>query len=453
MGTNGIMIAAPSSGTGKTTVSTGIMKALTDLGFKVQPFKVGPDYIDPGFHRLATGNKSYNLDTVMGNSNTVKEIYYHNSAGKDISIVEGVMGLFDGKSWDSNKGSSFDISLILNLPVIMVIDISASGRSAAALVQGFKSFDRRLKLKGIILNRGGSDFHCNMVENAIEKITGIKVVGCIKKDKTLKIDSRYLGLVTTAENKMDKNYLNNISSIIKNNIDINEIIKIGSSNVPDKKYKPVIYNYKIKEKCKIGIAYNKAFTFYYNENLELLEKYGAKIVYFDPFKDAFPDVDGIYIGGGYPELYAKELSSNKQLLLQIKGKIEDGMPVFAECGGYMYLSRSINIDGKEYSMVGSIPAKTNMETLSLGYREIRPASEIPFLKNNERIIGHEFHYSRIVFDEGHDEAYKFQNGNSDGYAYKELVAGYAHLYFPSNQNFAKRFVKSSTDYRKSRTVE
>jgi cobyrinic acid a,c-diamide synthase len=453
MGINGIMIAAPSSGTGKTTISTGIMRALTDIGLNVQPFKVGPDYIDPGFHRLATGNASYSLDNVMGNANTVKEIYFHNSIGKDISIVEGVMGLFDGISWKSNKGSSFDISRIINIPVIMAIDISASGRSAAALVSGFKNFDKKLKLKGIILNRAGSDYHCNMVKNAIEKTAKINVVGCIKRDESLKIDSRYLGLVTAAENKMDKDYLDNLSRITKESIDLKKIINIAFNKGNITNYKPSIYNYKLSKKCNIGIAYNKAFTFYYKENIELLEKFGAKIVYFDPFKDKLPDVDGIYIGGGYPELYAEELSKNTQLLSEIKREVDNGMPVFAECGGYMYLSRSISLKGKQYPMAGIIPARTYMEKLTLGYREIMPGSYLPYLKNNEKIRGHEFHYSNIVFEEDYTKAYKFRNGKLDGFVYKNLVAGYSHLYFPSNQNFPKRFVNACAIHRNLKTME
>ena len=453
MGIKGLMIAAPSSGTGKTTVSIGIMKALTDMGLKVQPFKVGPDYIDTGFHYFASGNESHNLDSVMGSNNTVKEIYYHNSEGKDISIIEGVMGLFDGKAGNSLKGSSFEISRILGIPIVMVIDISASGRSAAAVVKGFRDFDKRALLKGVILNRAGSDYHCRMVKEAIETTTGIKVLGCIKRNNELKLGSRYLGLVTAAENQINDAYLKNLSSLIRNSIDLEQIVKISSTASKPSKYKPVIYNRREKEKCTIGIAYNKAFTFYYPENIELLKKFGAKIIYFDPVIDRkLPHMDGIYIGGGYPELYAGELSGNSALLAEIKEKIDDGMPVFAECGGYMYLSESINYGDAEYPMVGAIPARTHMEGLSLGYRKIYPAAPGEILKEGEKAMGHEFHYSRIVFNKSHSEAYKFENGKSEGYSSKNILSGYAHLYFPSNQNVPKRFVKQCVEY-KNKTVE
>jgi cobyrinic acid a,c-diamide synthase len=448
MDVKGIMIAAPSSGTGKTTVSIGIMRALSDMGFKVQPFKVGPDYIDPGFHWLASGNKSYNIDTVMGNAKTAREIYFHNSSGKDISVVEGVMGLFDGKAGNSIKGSSFDISLTLGIPVILVIDISASGRSSAALVRGFRDFDKRLNLKGVILNRAGSDYHCRLVREAIEKSTGIRVLGCLKRYDDLKIGSRYLGLVTAGEEKINDSYFKRLSTIIKSNIDIPEIIRIAGMVNYKKIPKPSLYNYRAKGKCRIGVAYNKAFTFYYTENLELLEKFGAKIVFFDPIIDtSLPDVDGLYLGGGYPELYAEELSGNVKLLAEIRESIENNMPVFAECGGYMYLSESISIDGKEYPMAGTIPGKTHMESLSLGYRKIMAATEGTILNDREKIMGHEFHYSRIVFNARHPEAYRFENGNTEGFTYKQLIAGYAHLYFPSNQNFPRRFVERCAEYK------
>jgi cobyrinic acid a,c-diamide synthase len=448
---NGIMIAAPSSGTGKTTVSIGIMKALRDRGLEIQPFKVGPDYIDPGFHRHASGNMSYNLDTVMGSKATVREIYCRNSTGKNISIVEGVMGLFDGKSGNTIKGSSFEISLILGLPVIMVVDISSSGRSVAALVNGFKNFDKRLHLKGVILNRAGSGYHCEMVKEAIERTSGIKVLGCIKRNEDMKLDSRYLGLVPLAENRVADYYFETLSKIIEESVDLDAIVKIASTSSFKDAGKNNIYNYKRKEKARIGVANNRAFTFYYKENIELLEKYGGNIVYFDPIEDRhLPDVDGIYIGGGYPEIYAGELSRNTNIMNEIKKRIENNMPVFAECGGYMYLSESMLVDGVEYPMVGSIPGKIHMESLALGYRKIEACSSNPLLRMGEKIRGHEFHYSRISFPGEHTCAYKFPRGKPEGYVRGNLTAGYAHLYFPSNQNFPRRFVALCSEYKKKK---
>ena len=449
MNINGIMIAGTSSGSGKTTVSTGIMKALSDKGFNVQPFKVGPDYIDPGFHRIATGNRSYNLDSVMGSPEIVKEIYHHNSTGKDISVVEGVMGFYDGSSGLTFRGSSFEISRILHLPVILVVDISASGQSAAATVRGFMDLDRKALIKGVIMNRAGSDFHCKMVRDAIEHYAGIKVLGCMKRDENIKINSRHLGLVTASEQDNDNNYYKRLEENISSSIDLDSIIKISKKYGSEWNKEGRIYNFRKKETTRIGIAYNQAFSFYYNENIEILAKYGAEPVYFDPATDkSLPDVDGLYIGGGYPELHARELSENKTLMWEIKNKIENGMPVFAECGGYMYLSDSINIDGREFPMVGSIPATVHMKGLSLGYRDATALSSGIILKNGGKIRGHEFHYSRIEFHGEERPAYIFKNGTYEGYNYKGLTAGYLHVYFPSNQNAARRFVSKCRNYRK-----
>ena len=449
MSVQGIMIAGTSSGSGKTTVSTGIMKALSDKGLNVQPFKVGPDYIDPGFHRIATGNRSYNLDSVMGSTEIVKELYYHNSKGKDISIVEGVMGFYDGSNGHNFKGSSFEISRILHIPVILVVDISASGQSAAATVKGFMDLGRKALIKGVIMNRAGSDFHCKMVKEAIEHYTGIKVLGCIKLNDNIKINSRYLGLVTASEQNKGNNYYNSLAEDISSSIDLDAIIKISKKYGSEWNKRSRLYNFRKKETTRIGIAYNQAFSFYYNENIEILEKYGAPPVYFDPVIDkSLPDVDGLYIGGGYPELHARELSENKTLMWEIKNKIENGMPVFAECGGYMYLSDSINIDGREFSMVGSIPATVYMKGLSLGYRDATAASSGIILKKGEKIRGHEFHYSRIEFHGEEKPAYIFKNGTYEGYNYKGLIAGYLHVYLPSNQNAARRFVSQCRNYRK-----
>ncbi len=450
MNINSVMIAAPSSNSGKTTVAVGIMLALKNLGYNVQPFKVGPDYIDPGFHTYVTGNKSRNLDTVMGNNDIIKEIFIKNSTGKDISIVEGVMGLFDGKSVNSIKGSSFEISLLLNIPVILVIDISAMARSATAIIHGFKNIDKRINLKGVILNRAGSDYHCRIVKEAIEKINKVKVLGCIKNNNDLKINSRHLGLIPFIEDKLNNNYFDKLNETINKSIDLNEIIKISKNkgNIKIKKMK--IYNYISENKVKIGIAYNKAFNFYYEENLDLLKKYGAEIIYFDPIRDEkLPDVDGIYIGGGFPEVYASELSENKSMLSDIKNKIENYMPVFAECGGYMYLCSNINYNKKTYNMVNSIPANVYMDRLTIGYKTVESNDNNYLLKNNYKIKGHEFHYSILEYIKENNKPYKL-NGKTDGYAYKNMIAGYVHMYFPSNQKIPENFVKKCYEYKYNR---
>jgi cobyrinic acid a,c-diamide synthase len=448
MAINGIMIAATSSGSGKTTVSAGIMRALSDRGMSVQPFKVGPDYIDPGFHRMASGNTPHNLDPVMGSPETVREIYYHNSEGSDISIVEGVMGLYDGAAGKKFRGSSFDVARILGLPVILIVDISSSGQSAAATVMGFRDLDKRVNIAGVIMNRAGTDYHCSMVREAIEHFTGIKVLGCMKRSEDLKIRSRYLGLVTTVEKDTEDSYFQNLAEKIRGSVDLDSIIRISREHGTAWKGNKKIYNFKMRERARIGVAYDRAFSFYYAENIEILEKYGGVPVYFDPITDkSLPDIDGLYIGGGYPELYARELSGNKTLMWEIRDKINNGMPVFAECGGYMYLSESITVDGDNFPMVGAIPATVNMKGLSLGYRDAAAASSGVILEKGQRIRGHEFHYSRIEFHGSQKPAYEFKNGACEGYNCRSLTAGYLHVYFPSNQNAARRFVLQCINYR------
>ncbi len=449
MHVNGILIAAPSSGSGKTTVSVGIMLALTSMGYNVQPFKVGPDYIDPQFHRKATGNPAYNLDTVMGSKKIVTEIYNRNSSGKDISIIEGVMGLFDGKSGKTSHGSSYEIAKILKIPVIMVVNVSSSGRSIAAVLKGFQLLAKDIRIAGVIINKAGSAGHCALVSEAIKSINRIPVLGCIQKNDLISIKSRYLGLIPESENSVNASYFNNLKDIIKSDVDLNKVISISKKahSVPSIER---LYNKQRPYKAKIAVAYNRAFNFYYRENLDLLEKYGAEIIYFDPEKDkSLPECDGIYIGGGYPEIYARELSENTSMLEEIRSKIENNMPVFAECAGYMYLSEAIMVNEEKYNMVNAVPAITYMEKLVIGYRSVTAMKESFLFKPGDKIRGHEFHRSKIKFNADHDDIYSTGNERFDGYARKNMVAGYTHLYFPSNQKIPERFVDACKTYRKN----
>ncbi|MEM0139597.1 MAG: cobyrinate a,c-diamide synthase [Ferroplasma sp.] len=451
MHNNGILIAAPFSGNGKTTISLGIMLALKSKGYNVQPFKVGPDYIDPGFHTYATGNSSYNLDTVMGNKKIMKEIYYKNSEGKDISVIEGVMGLYDGKSGNTSHGSSFEISNELGIPVIMVLDISSMGRSAAAIVKGFQKMDRRLKLGGVILNKAGTDSHCSLVKNAVEKINHVPVLGCIKRNSNISLNSRYLGLIPQAEKKTRPEYFELLKNSVLENINLDKIVEISTHAKDNNHIIENIYNKRRKPVARIAIAYSRAFNFYYRENFDLLEKFGAELCYFDPEKDSeIPEADGIYIGGGYPEIYAEQLSENKKLLDMIRNKIEDNMPVFAECGGYMYLSQAIVQNNIEYRMVGLIPAVSYMEKLVLGYRSAK-AEKNNFLFNaGDSIRGHEFHHSNMKYFKEPEHIFRLNNGSMDGYSYKNMVAGYTHFYFPSNPRIPARFIAACLKYKKAR---
>ncbi|AAT42693.1 cobyrinate a,c-diamide synthase [Picrophilus oshimae] len=433
---NSIIIGAPSSSSGKTTISIGIMRALSRR-LRVQPFKVGPDYIDPGYHNIATGRFSSNLDTWMSSREKMKEIFIKRSTGSDISIIEGVMGLYDGKQPDKDTGSTAEVARTLKSPVIIVIDISAMARTAAAIILGLIKMDKRLRISGVILNNAGSDYHCSIVRTAIEKYTGIPVIGCVKRSDDLKIDDRYLGLKTAMEDdnsgKIDK-----IADIIERSVDLDLLIKISKES-GDISFKSGLFSKKNVNRVRIAIAYDAAFNFYYYDNIEMLKMYGAEIVYFSPLNDyKLPEADGLYIGGGFPELFAERLSDNYSIKKDIMEFFNSGRPVFAECGGYMYLSRGIKINGKYYEMASIINGESYMDSLILGYRNIRAESNNILMMGGWHVKGHEFHYSRLNVNAN---AYKTERG-PDGISTKNLLAGYMHLYFPSNPRIPERFVRS-----------
>ncbi len=313
------VIGGTQSGVGKTTVSVGIMKALSKRGLNVQPYKIGPDYIDPAFHSFVTGNKSRNLDSWMLEERAINDIFVKNSFDKDISVIEGVMGLYDGFGIEKDNGSTAHVSKILKSPVVLVIDGNGVSSSAAAQVLGYKLYDEKVKIKGVIVNNVSGQKHYELIKEAIEKFTGIKCVGYLKKNIDIKLESRHLGLIPTVEVENLNKKLDKLSSMIEETIDIDEIIEIS------KEVSTLYYTYNNDNKTRlkdvnIGVALDKAFNFYYQDNLELLEELGAKLVYFSPLKDRkLPDnLHGLYLGGGFPEVFAKELEENRELRNEIK---------------------------------------------------------------------------------------------------------------------------------------
>jgi cobyrinic acid a,c-diamide synthase len=443
---NSIIVAAPSSGSGKTTVSMGLIYALKKLGYSVKAFKIGPDYIDSGYQSFVSGNPSDNLDSWMGSRSIVRDIFFRKSQGYDISIIEGVMGLYDGKDYNSIRGSTAEIASILKIPVIIVIDISSMARTAASIINGLKSQARGFRIAGVILNRAGSDYHCLIVKKAIESLSNVKVLGCIKKNNDLSLSSRHLGLIPYIEGYRNKDYLESLGNEIIKSVDLNSVLSIskkshsGNYNVKERKNRNI--------KVSIGVAYDRAFNFYYDENLKLLEHYGAEIKYFSPMEsENIPDVDGIYIGGGFPEVYASDLEKNKTVLKEIKKLGNDGMPIFAECGGYMYLSKSIKYNNQRHFMAGIIDSDIYMDKLVLGYRTVESLSDNILFKKGYKIRGHEFHYSKIKYNVENNYAYNTSSG-PDGFYTENILAGYSHLYFPSNKKIPERFVSSCHKYHK-----
>ncbi|MBI5749629.1 MAG: cobyrinate a,c-diamide synthase [Nitrospinae bacterium] len=476
------IIAGTHSSVGKTTIALGLMAALRKRDFTVQPFKAGPDYIDPSFHRMVCNRPSYNLDTWMMGVDGVKRTFAKAMHDADVGIIEGVMGLFDGKDGRDEEGSTAHIAKVLNLPVILIVDAGAMSRSAGALVYGYEKFDPKVKLKGVIFNRVGSDRHFYMLKQAVEDRCNAKVLGYIPRDEEISLPERHLGLVMLQDTrcKMQDTRFKKLGELIERFVDVDGILKIVDSGqwsvVRKTAQNPkslTLATHHSPLVTRIAIAYDNAFCFYYQENLDMLKKFGAEIVFFSPLKDKrLPDdINGIYFGGGYPELYAKRLSANKSLKMQIKDLAERNIPIYAECGGLMYLGRGLkDLKGKEYDMTGLFPYVSKMfeKRMVLGYREVIAADGCPFLSKGEKIRGHEFHYSnidepphrikrvyqlapdRIIQGLGEDS---FRNKpalecfyRGEGYLYKNTLVSYIHLHFVSNPGFAEGFVEKCRGY-------
>jgi len=469
-----ILIAGDRSSAGKTTISIGIMSVLRDMGYKVQPFKVGLDFIDPGYHTEVTGRHSRNLDGYLMSEPAVKEVFSHANEGADIAVIEGVRGLFEGLSATSDIGSTAQIAKILKCPVILVINARSITRSTAALVSGYKNFDLEVNVAGVILNNIGSGRHGEKARTAIETYTHTPVIGEIPRNDSMKISMRHLGLIPAMEGRrkladFDEN-LGRIKAIIKEGIDINKFISVAESAEPLPKPKENIFKAQShKKKVRIAVALDEAFNFYYRDNLELLELAGAELIYFSPVNDtALPEVDGLYIGGGYPELFAHELEDNISMRESIKQASSEGLPIYAECGGLMYLTQEIttgvsgsgnyhmaDMQSGTFAMVGAIPGKTLM-----GHKRVVSYNVGSFVKDNvigkagASFIGHEFHHSEIV-DIPEDTTFAIRlergtgiKGELDGILVNNTLAAYAHLHAASYTDFAKSFVDFCSKNRK-----
>ncbi len=461
-----ILIAGDRSSAGKTTISIGIMSVLRDMGYKVQPFKVGLDFIDPSYHTEVTGRHSRNLDGYLMTGDAVREVFSHAVESADIAVIEGVRGLFEGLEATSDIGSTAQIAKILECPVILTINARSITRSTAALVSGYKSFDPEVNIVGVILNNIGSPRHGEKARKAIEIYTGTPVIGEIPRNDSMKISMRHLGLIPALEGRrrlagFDEN-MGRIKNIIKEGIDIDRFISLARSAQALIKPQESIFKQQSKgNKIRIGVALDEAFNFYYRDNLELLELAGAELVYFSPVNDsAIPKVDGLYIGGGYPELFARELEDNTSMRESVKQASADGLPIYAECGGLMYLTQEIKTDvsgsgnyhmaemkGGTFRMAGAVPGRTLM-----GHKRVVSYNVGGFVKDNvigkagAAFIGHEFHHSEIV-DLPEDTTFAIRlergtgiKGELDGILVKNTMAAYAHLHAASYTGFARSFV-------------
>lgn len=456
-----VILAGVNSGVGKTTLAIGIMLALKEKNISVQPFKTGPDYIDPTYHLSAAGRISYNLDSWLLSPETILELFTRHAKNADLSIIEGVMGLYDGMQ-DTEQGSTAHLAKLLNSPVILILDAHSLSRSAAAIALGYKEFDRDIKIEGVILNNIGSRNHLNFVKNAIETKTKIKVVGFLPKSSELRLSERHLGLIPTAEMKLNEAFRKKLSNLVKQYIDLESILKISQKAQPLPYCKEGIFNQKaLKKYVTIGIARDKVFNFYYEDNLAILKNLGAKLVEFSPLshKRLPKGIDGLYIGGGFPELFAEQLSKNIKLKKEIYELSKGGLPIYAECGGLMYLMDGlINFKKREFSMVGIFKGSVNMNNKlrALGYATIETIKDNILSKKGARNRAHIFHWSYLEgIPKNTTFAYRIrrkdkEEGLYDGLVRENVLASYAHLHFASNLNFAKNFIKSCEELRRKR---
>ncbi|HEY81511.1 MAG TPA: cobyrinate a,c-diamide synthase [Caldilineae bacterium] len=463
-----ILIAGNSSGVGKTTLTLGIIAALRERGLAVQPFKAGPDYIDPTYHTLAAGRPCRNLDVWMIPKSRAVSMFAHATAGADLAVIEGVMGLFDGFSYADENGSTAEIAKLTRTPVLLVLDVGKMARSAGALALGYARFDPDLPLAGFLLNRCGSPRHCQGVRRAVEQTTGLPVLGWLTKDARLHIPERHLGLVPTNERGELNTFVARAADVVRHHIDLDAILRIARQ-APKLPSGEDVFD-RVREMVDIpggavplAVAQDEAFSFYYQDNLDLLEAAGAAIRPFSPLRDGQlpPDVRGIYIGGGFPELYAEALAANQPLFDDLRAAHARGLPIYAECGGFMYLSQGLtDLEGQRHAMAGLAPGEMIMtpKLAGLGYRAVTSPRGNFLIPAGETLRGHEFHWSRWSEQEGLNEdraAWRVQprragaSSRLDGYANGNLLASYIHMPFATDLRLAINFVRAAMQQHKT----
>jgi cobyrinic acid a,c-diamide synthase len=449
------VVAGTASGVGKTTVALALMAAFRERGYVVQPFKCGPDFLDPGHHSAICGRVARNLDTWMLDGEANRAIFDSATRDADVAIVEGMMGLYDGVSGGGEEGSTAEIAKLLHLPVVLVLDAANSARSIAAVVKGFGSFDAELRFAGIVLNGVSSWDHFRMLEAAICQVTATPILGRIPRDPSITIPERHLGLHTIEEQLSSNQHPDRLREIAREYLDLNPLLAISFSDSPNSSTKSQIRT--AKPSVRIGVARDKAFSFYYEDNFDLLIQQGAEIVFFSPLADSYlpADLDALYLGGGYPELYADTLSSNQQMSAEIRSFSGSGKPVYAECGGLVYLGRSLALlDGKVSPMSGVLPLEFEMtpRLVQFGYVDIEFVADCLLGEEGTTLRGHSFHCSRLRPPSNLPTVYQVQyslsrQAEAEGFAYRNVLASYIHLHFRGNPSVAVAFVEAARRYQ------
>jgi cobyrinic acid a,c-diamide synthase len=464
---NGFQVAAPQSGSGKTTVSLAIMAGFKRRGLVVAPFKCGPDFIDPGYHRLASGRVSINLDGWMCPEQFVGSTFRLHAGSADVAVIEAVMGLFDGLGSSPLLGSSAQIAAITSAPVVLVVNARGMAASAAALVKGFAGFDPRIRLAGVIFNNVGSATHGELLRKVMaETVPEIAVFGCISRDESLAIPSRHLGLVTVEDNPLPPEYLSHLADIAEKHLDLDGLAKLQIPPVPPLSKGGAVLPLPFTKggaggisPVRIAVARDAAFCFVYEDNLRLLREAGAEIVPFSPLDDnALPEgVSGIYLPGGYPELYAERLAANSAMLDAIRCAVREDMPLYAECGGFIYLTLGMedHRGAPLADFAGLFPVRARMlpKRKALGYRQVKFLGDSLLGSAGGTARGHEFHYSEIgemPVDVTRDYLITRQEEvlAREGYRMRNCLASYVHLHFGSNPGIAPAFVAACRSNKK-----
>jgi cobyrinic acid a,c-diamide synthase len=452
-----VVLGGTSSRAGKTVVSIGLMRALKNRGYKVAPFKAGPDFIDPSYHLFAAGRPSRNLDSYMMKKADIIGTFYRNAHECDIAVIEGTMGLYDSIDGIRETGSTGQVSKFLEAPVILIANIERISRTVAPYVMGYRVFDKKVDIKGVLLNRAGSERHAGKARAAVERLAKMRVVGVMPRDERIEIPERHLGLVPAYEKRRLNRLFNTLAELIEEYVDVDKIIKIAKGAKPQKNVRePPVLSPKKQVTAKLGVIKDKCFSFYYQDNLDAFAAAGAEIKYIDSLKDKkLPEIDALYIGGGFPEVFAKELEKNAPLRSDIYDFCDSGKPAYGECGGLMYLGKSITTkEGNEYEMVGFLPMKTQMfkKFQSLGYVRNEVIKDNPLSRKGATLKGHEFHYSKVDLLKRNlknmEYIYKVKrgmgiDGEHDGLLVKKTLASYMHLHVLSYPNMIGNFLKSA----------
>ena len=447
-----ITVAAPQGRSGKTIVSLALCALLSKRGLTIQPFKKGPDYIDPSWLTAAAGRSCRNLDLFLMSEETLLASFQQACQGADLALIEGAMGLYDGL--DSGWGSTAQVARLLNVPVILVVNTARMTGSIAAMVTGYQRFQADINIAAVVLNNVSGSRHERKLKVAVERYCGIPIVGSIPRDPDLRLEERHLGLIPFSETQDSKSIVERVCRKLEPHLDLDGVLTIAGKFKSDLAVNTT--SPKTSDQlARIGVMLDPVFSFYYPDNLEALSLAGAELVFINSLQHRLPEIDGLYLGGGFPEFFLESLEANRELRHDIADAVEDGLPVYAECAGLMYLCQGIRWQGRYHEMVGAIPAEVEIDhhPRGHGYVVAEVTAENPLFPVGLTLRGHEFHHSKLVKAEGLKFAYRMRRGRGvdgkvDGVIYKNVFAAYTHLHALGVPQWAEAFVSLASQKQK-----